>query len=324
MKTTLKLLITIVLLLTINSIHAQSHDMSPGSTCRLIKTAVNSESRICPVCAAEDKKEKAAKLAEDKRRIQVIWDKAAADKIAKDKAWKDKQLADAKNAHSGEVYINGNTNATNSIKATKGTTKIISKKGNSKSKLFPAKKHDLEWLKTSFILNEVGDTIINSTKWVACKWNRVMAKEDIPTDVIIVIYQSQEKYNSETYNSLTKERFALINSKGEELLEEKRISYLNYVGNDFFVYAFVNENDNILRDFNNNDEDYIQDDGCGRTVVLFDYKLNKKYYFDESYCIRSKFQPILEDGVLLEFSLGRYFKDKYIVNSNREYVKINN
>ena len=329
MRQKIKTIILSVLLFTAIDSYAQSHTFMPG-WCRLAKSGKNqvqgeSAKFQCKVCDKEKEKEKDAKIAEDKRRADITSANYNAKKAALKKAADLKKAEDLKNAHSGEVLINGNNFSVNSVKTTKGKTKIISKKENSNSKLFSAKKLDLEGFTTSFILNENGDTIRSSSKWYACVWNRIISKANIPTNVIIVLYQEQGKVmNSKTYNWTKRERFALINSKGEELLEEKRISYLNYVGNDFFVYTFVNDNDNILLDFNSDNLDYLSDFGCGRIVVLFDYKLNKKYYFNESACIRINSQSNLKDGVLLEFVLGRYGKDKFIVNSKREYIKINN
>ena len=91
MKNTIKFLFTIILLLAISNVQAQSHDMSPGSTCKLIKTKVNSESHICPACAAKDKKEKEAKVAENKRRDDAIVAKAKAENDARQAAFKEEQ-----------------------------------------------------------------------------------------------------------------------------------------------------------------------------------------------------------------------------------------
>jgi hypothetical protein len=113
------LFILIITLFCMSNVKAQSHNMGGNYNCKLKKgNWFNEEKHACPACAAKDKKEKDAKLAEDNRRNQAVWDKAKADKIAKDKVWKAKQLEDAKNAHSGEVLIN-----MPKAKSTKSTTK---------------------------------------------------------------------------------------------------------------------------------------------------------------------------------------------------------
>jgi Skp family chaperone for outer membrane proteins len=87
----MKNLTLIILLLLVTKISfAQSHDMRPGSTCKLIKTSVNTESMICPACAANDKKEKNAKNAEIKRRNDKIWADTKAKKDADDKTYRNK------------------------------------------------------------------------------------------------------------------------------------------------------------------------------------------------------------------------------------------
>ena len=84
MKNTIKLLFTIVLLLAISNVQAQSHTFAPG-WCKLAKSGgVKGESASleCQVCNAKDKKEKEAKTAENKRRDDAIVAKAKAEKEA--------------------------------------------------------------------------------------------------------------------------------------------------------------------------------------------------------------------------------------------------
>jgi len=328
MKTTIKLLFTMLLLLAISNVQAQSHTFATG-WCKLAKSGgVKGESASleCQACNAKDKKEIEAKNVENKRRDDAIVAKAKAEKEAYENARKAKQVEDAKKANSGKVYINGNTNNANSIKTTKGTTKLNLNKENSKSKLFPAKKLAKNGFETYFILNELGDTISNSTEKRAVNWNNDINKEDIPTNVIIVQYVGQGKYNPnrDYYNFTTPGRYTLINSKGEELLEEKKINSMNYLGNDFFTYTVVNENEDL-----NYFYDYqYGNKGCGNTMVLFDFKLNKKYYFNTPsgrYSCFAPYKPNLENGNILGFIHSLSGKeDKYIINSKREYIKTSN
>ena len=337
MKNTIKFLFTIILLLAISNVKAQSHDMSPGSTCKLIKTKVNSESHICPACAAKDKKEKEAKVAENKRRDDAIVAKAKAENDARQAAWKAKQLEDAKNAHSGEVYINGNTintNNANSIKTTKGTTKIISKKDNSTSKLFTIQKNLGLANTVSYILNESNDTISKSNEIFARGWEEGIEKDDIPTNVIIVQYVSQSIYDGK-YTSTDYKYFNLINSNGEELLREKNINFLKYCSNGFFIYTYYD--DSYPMSQRENDKRWRDDyKGCGSKMVLFDMKLNKKFYFEPNneygenyfYCVDNiNFSPKTDTDL---FRFRHFVKtenfggdyENYIVNSNRQFVKI--
>jgi hypothetical protein len=64
----------------------------------------------CPVCKPKEIKEREAKKAEVDRIHEIHMAKVNAENIARDKARKAKLLEDAKNAHSGEVLINGNGN----------------------------------------------------------------------------------------------------------------------------------------------------------------------------------------------------------------------
>ena len=107
MNKTKLLLILIIALFCANNVNAQSHNMGGNYNCKLKKgNWFNEEKHACPACAAKDKKEKDAKLAEDNRRAKVISDKYKADKIVSENARKAKLLEDTKKAHSGEVLIN--------------------------------------------------------------------------------------------------------------------------------------------------------------------------------------------------------------------------
>ena len=64
------------------------------------------EKHECPACAAKDKKEQNAKIAEDKRRFAAIQAEAEAKKVASEKVRLAKLAEEKKNAESGKVYIN--------------------------------------------------------------------------------------------------------------------------------------------------------------------------------------------------------------------------
>jgi hypothetical protein len=107
MKNTIKLLFTILLLMTIGNVQAQSHTFAPG-WCKFAKVGgVKGESASleCQACNAKDKKEIEAKIAENKRRNDAIVAIAKAEKEAYENARKTKQLEDAKNKQSKEVTI---------------------------------------------------------------------------------------------------------------------------------------------------------------------------------------------------------------------------
>lgn len=316
-----QILITILAVFFLNSVQAQSHIADANYGCRLKPKSLNTEKSLCPACQSIEKKEKEAKIAEDKRRADATVAKANAEKASRQRAAELKKAEDAKNAHSGEVVINGNKQMEtrgNSTKSDIGTTKWVSKKDNSSSKLFSAEKNNKEGLATSIILTELGDTISTSTQMFGQKWNEKIGKEGIPTDAIIVQYIEQKKgQNSQHYNLRSYKRYNIINSKGDELLKEERINFINYCGNDFFIYTYFPEN---KHGDTYGIEYYGRTSSCqpSTVAVLFDYKLNKKYYFEGGGCFGGYFDPSLKDGKLLVFSHGRQV---YMVNSNREYVK---
>jgi hypothetical protein len=98
MKNTTKLLFTIVLLMAISNVQAQSHTFATG-WCKLAKSGgVKGESASleCQACNAKDKKEREAKVAENNRRDAIIVAKAKAEKEAYENARLEKiRLAEA-------------------------------------------------------------------------------------------------------------------------------------------------------------------------------------------------------------------------------------
>lgn len=242
-----KLLILIITICCWSNVNAQSHDMSPGSTCKLIKTSVNSESRVCPACAAKDKKEKDAKLAEDNRRNQAIWDKAKADKIANENAWKAKQLEDAKNAHSGEVLINGNANV--------GVKNVSSSKISEINKLqknyfYSIDKYEnnsslLGYFRPNngFIVN--GDTILKNHEFKSChgiasvplnnhpKINRY----NFPPNIGIVTL-NEEKISPPMDGrkvAVSVPISDLVDIKGKRILNDNNITAILHFADDYFI-----------------------------------------------------------------------------------------
>lgn len=329
-----KSIVTMLLFFTIQIIQAQSHQMGEGYNCKLKKVKSGTEGYSCQACVAIEKKEQNVKIEAEKRRTAEAKAKIA---LEKEKLERErlKKIAEAKkNSESGKVYVNNsNQPAVTPGKTTDGITILISKKDYSKTKLFGIENNTEEGF-ISFILSEAGDTIMSSTKMYAPMWNEDVKKEDIPNGVIIVQYKKVEvrgKYDRLVHYG----RYSLLNSKGEELLEEKKINSLAYLGNNFFAYTIVNENEDIYSVYGNQ----YGNRGCGSTMVIYDFKLNKKHYFKSSNGKNACFIPYyglkLENGNLLGFIHvrdGLYFygrgdsgiKDKYIINAKREIIKVDN
>ena len=121
-----QLIIIMLTMFSLNFANAQSHNPGPNSNCKLNKNyRPNIEKISCPACDLNDKKEKTAIEAEDKRRSDVIVAKAKAEKEALDKAYKDKLALDAKKAETaGKVFVD-----------VKPSAAVISKKPEIKSNL---------------------------------------------------------------------------------------------------------------------------------------------------------------------------------------------
>lgn len=104
------LLIAFFTIFCMNNAQAQSHIANANYGCRLKPGSLNTEKDLCPACAASDKKEQDAKIAEEKRRFAEAQAAAKAKKEASEKERLEKIEEDKKNSESGKVYINGNNN----------------------------------------------------------------------------------------------------------------------------------------------------------------------------------------------------------------------
>lgn len=101
-----QLIIIMLTMFSLNFANAQSHNPGPNSNCKLNKNyRPNIEKISCPACDLNDKKEKTAIEAEDKRRSDIIVAKAKSEKEALDKAYKDKLALDAKKREAAGVVV---------------------------------------------------------------------------------------------------------------------------------------------------------------------------------------------------------------------------
>jgi hypothetical protein len=236
-----------------NNLNAQTHTFMPG-WCKLAKStgkSAKSESAIhqCQVCDAKDKKEKDAKLAEDNRRAKVISDKYKADKIASENIRKAKQLEDAKNAYSGEVLINGNSNvAVKNIPS----SKIYQSNKLQKIYFYSINRHDnsnsipdnyFDNGNNGFIIN--GDTIFKKNEFKSCHGiasvplnnNPEINKYNFPPNIGIVIL-NEEKIIPPRNGRTSINRFAisdLVDSKGKRILNDDNISAILHFADDYFI-----------------------------------------------------------------------------------------
>lgn len=241
MKTTKLILLLISTLFCLSNANAQSHDMSPGSTCKLIKTHVNSESAVCPACAAKDKKEKDAKLAEDNRRNQVIWDKAKADKIASDKAWKEKQLEDAKNAHSGEVLINMPKNTV----TTKNSAQPKTAKNVTDNTIMIGTNVNLQTYPQVF-KNEKDEVILQNKDWATTQTFSAISMSEICVKNLGVVKIGDANFYFKPYTY----RYDLVNSKGDYLFNDNTIKSINHLNDGWLLIGNFDSQNYFLYNLN--------------------------------------------------------------------------
>ncbi len=92
---------------SLNFVSAQSHNPGPNSNCKLNKNyRPNIEKISCPACELNDKKEKVAKVAEDKRRSDVVLAKVRAEEAALQIAFQEEKrlkLEEAKRKKDKEI-----------------------------------------------------------------------------------------------------------------------------------------------------------------------------------------------------------------------------
>jgi hypothetical protein len=108
-----KLFLTMLLIFSIQITQAQSHISTGKWQCQLVPSSLGYEKYTCPACDAQNKKEQAAKIAEEKRRFADAQAAATAKKEAREKERLEKIEEDKKNAESGKVYINSSNSAAN-------------------------------------------------------------------------------------------------------------------------------------------------------------------------------------------------------------------
>ena len=333
MKHTIKILFLFIFLSGTTNSYAQTHTFKAG-WCRYAKKdkgSVKGEvaSFQCAACDNENKKEEDAKKIEDKRRADIAAANYKAKEAALKKAADLKRAEDLKNANSGEVFINGNVNP--EIKSASNIPiedKIIvkSKKDNSGSKLHAINASGYIYTTgdaypLGLIINEVGDTIIASDKFYPVDWfiatdRKEELKNDIPKNVIIVEEMFfSERSSSSGYNVSHHKGFNLMNAKGAFLLTEKTINYMKYLGNDFFIFYYMNQADESFLQYY-----YGYYKGQGENIVLYDHKLNKKYNYLNSMHGLIGGQKCQGENCITRFVIG---KEQYQIGSDRIPYKSN-
>ncbi len=251
---------------------AQEHNTN-CSKCRFYKkgpevgtSAKTSSECGCQACSKiTQEEEKTKKLAQEKI------DKANAEKVAaQNKANAEQSIKENKEAleknKSTNVVIN-NTSNTSTWTPPAGTqtlaTKIMSKKDNTKSKLFSKQICDNGTCYTLFF-NEAGDTIMSSTEYKH-SYNQWAKGIDTPANIILVdLYDPTKQFPGMT----------LINSKGERLLGEQAY-YIQYGKDNFFICMACDDGGRNCFDMNSYSMLYAD------KVIIYDVVTKQKHYFNK-------------------------------------------
>jgi hypothetical protein len=237
MKTTIKLLFTIVLLMAISKVQAQSHTFATG-WCKLAKSGgVKGESASleCQACNAKDKKEIEAKNVENKRRDDAIVAKAKAEKEAYENARKAKQVEDAKKANTGKVYINGNT-----IIADKTSTPVKQEKPKTTEKDYFYTKSgpptDLQYyfgygVNDGFVVNDIKVLNSNQFKNYFGPINKETNTLNFPANIGIVILNNERTLPSGKKLAISD----IVDINGKRILNDDNITAILHFVDDYFI-----------------------------------------------------------------------------------------
>ena len=245
------LLITILTIFCLNNIHAQAHDLRPGSCCMLTKER-NTECTECTACSKIRIAERKAIVAEDKRRADVLFAKAKAENEILQKAYDAKLVENAKKAESGKVYINGNDY--------KGKTITPAPKTEQKSAT-PNYFYSVadQWTiisaytfqgyfdipqKTGFIINN--DTVFGNNQFKKCiglflttqvSENHKNNEFNFPPNIGIVILNEKIPKTSDWGRKVGQvwEIADLIDIKGKRLLNDDNVTAILHFADDYFI-----------------------------------------------------------------------------------------
>ncbi len=274
----------------LNSVYAQSHNPGPNSNCKLNKNYTpNIEKISCPACDNNAKKEKAAKAAEDKRRADVIIAKANTEKEALNKAREDKLAEDKKNANSGKVYINGNTNVVTKNVTENKKTEVVENKKNYFYTLILTygdrnEKGHPYWLQhyfntssnlsKGFVIDN--DTLFRDNQFKKCIGSipqsptseafKVFKVLNFPPNIGIVILNEEKNItwtNSYGTHSKMYPISDLIDIKGNRLLNDDNITAILHFVDDYFI---------LYKGSYYKLDDYYFDD-----AVIYNYKTKETY-----------------------------------------------
>ncbi len=231
MKNTFKTLAFFIVMLTTTSSFAQAHDFNPESCCKLTKNYKGTECNPCPACSAADKKEREAKKIEDKRRADAVIKANNAKQAELKRVAYLKKAEDKKNAHSGELVINGNSNTSKSNVAAKTAPPKIAQKTNDDVIFAKGEGSRQLYGKSSPFFNEKDEIITRNADWSATYTVRdISFTENAPNNFGIARI-GDHNFNWRAYS------FNLVGSAGKYLLEDTDIMSISHLRNNWLLIA---------------------------------------------------------------------------------------
>lgn len=314
------ILLPVLLLLFTQTSIAQSHVSKSQYhlfNCRFApKGSNNSEGKhMCPACAKED---------EDARKKSIADDKAAyeASKIRNEKlraeskiALKKKQAETAEKNKVTEVHVTmGKTPVVANKKAEIPVKKVPAKPG--KDVLFFADypgSMSMSGKSLNYFLNENGDTVLKSKDYDSTFAAFGDNKNNFPKNIGIVILNEENTLT----NGKTRKVADLVDLKGKRLFNDKSISTIFHLMNDYFVIG--------------RSKDFGEDSSWGynyrriQEVDIYNVKTKKNITLDKD---RSRVELYLtfdhhkleDEGLkpVLSRRYSNYDEDIYCLNTNGE------
>lgn len=204
--------------------NAQTHNVL-SAHCKFSKAKVDYEGQVCVVCSNNEKKNKDAKLAEANRQAKIISDKYKGDKIASENARKAKQMEEVKNAHSGEVLINGSKNS--NISVSKEQSKIAN---NVTEKNIMIGKGGFGGI-APYFENEKKERILENKDWTDTESiiDNSYTADCVNNMGIVKIGDPNGNWKLGNYY------YNLVNSKGEYILNSTTISRIYHINDGWFI-----------------------------------------------------------------------------------------
>jgi hypothetical protein len=236
----MKNFLTLALLLFIVQVaNAQSHVAKSEYVrynCRFApKGSNNSEGKnMCPACAKEDDDARKKKIADDKAAYEAGKIRNAKLKAEREADYKKKLAETAERNKVTEVHLTmGKTPVTATNKKTEAPVKKVPAKP-SKDVLFFADypgSMSMNGNRLNYFLNENGDTVLKSKDYYGTFAAFSDNKNNFPKNIGVVLLNEENTLT----NGKTRKVADIIDLKGKRLFNDKSISTIFHLMNDYFV-----------------------------------------------------------------------------------------